>query len=167
MFELKRIAPEAVPLALEKAERYRLLGEPEEAESICLDILAIDPENQPALITLLLALTDQFPAGHAECFAEAQAVLPRLKGDYERLYYSGILWERRGRARLLQGGPGSNTVASPWLHTAMDYYAKAEAIRPAGNDDALLRWNTCARLCTRYHLAPQAEPAEYEPALED
>ena len=57
MSELKKLSKEAIPAALEKAERYRLLNEPGEAESICLDILAIDPENQRAIIMLLLALT--------------------------------------------------------------------------------------------------------------
>src|SRR5882672_6689674 len=107
MFELKRISPEAIPLALEKAERYRLLNEPDMAESICLDVLEIDPHNQQALVMLLLALTDQFPTGRAECFSQAQAVVPRLTGEYERLYYSGIIWERHGQARADQGGPGS------------------------------------------------------------
>src|SRR3712207_2871802 len=105
MFELKAISREAIPLALEKAERYRLLNEPAEAESICLDVLAVDPENQRALVMLLLALTDQFHGGPAECLSQAQEVVPRLRGEYERLYYTGIIWERYGQARLLQGGP--------------------------------------------------------------
>ena len=115
MFPLKQITPEAIPRALAKAERYRLLNEPEEAESICLDILAIDADNQAAAITLLLSLTDQFRGGRPECFAEAQAVVPRLHGEYERLYYSGIIWERRGTARLDRGGVGSAQVVFPWL----------------------------------------------------
>ena len=53
MFELKPLSTEAIPAALEKAERYRLLNEPGEAESICLDVLKADPENQQALITLV------------------------------------------------------------------------------------------------------------------
>jgi hypothetical protein len=166
MFQLKHIAREAIPHALEKAERYRLLNEPEEAESICRDIIAVDPDNQCALVKLLLALTDQFRGERAECFAEAQAVLPKLHGEYERQYYAGIIWERRATARLEHGGPGGTGVAAPWIRTAMAYYEKAEAIRPQGNDDALLRWNTCARLCMRYHLREEPEPS-FEPALDD
>ena len=60
MPELKPLSRDAVDAALSKAERYRLLNEPHEAESICLDVLEIDPDNQPAHITLLLSLTDQF-----------------------------------------------------------------------------------------------------------
>jgi hypothetical protein len=166
MFELKHITHEAIPHALEKAERYRLLNEPEEAESICLDILAIDPDNQRALVMLLLALTDQFRAGRSESFTEAQAVLPRLAGEYDRLYYAGIIWERRATARLERGGASSAHVVSPWMHTAMEHYERAEAIRPPGNDDAILRWNTCARLCIRHHLGAEVEPS-FEPALDD
>src|SRR5262245_54777237 len=60
MFDLKALSSEAVPRALAKAERYRLLNEPGEAESICLDALVADPDNQEAIAILLLALTDQF-----------------------------------------------------------------------------------------------------------
>lgn len=166
MFEMKRITADAIPAALEKAERYRLLNEPEEAESICLDVLVINADNQSALIMLLLALTDQFRLGHAERFHEAQSLLPRLHGDYERQYYNGILWERRASARLDQGGPGTAGVAYTWLRKAMDCYEEAEKVRPAGNDDALLRWNSCARLSMRHDLRPEME-LHYEPALEE
>jgi tetratricopeptide (TPR) repeat protein len=165
MFELKRIAAEAIPAALDKAERYRLLNQPEAAESICEDVLAIEPDNQPALISLLLALTDQFHLGDTESFQHALQLLPRLDGEYERHYYSGLVWERRASARLRAEEPGSGHVAFPWLHKAMEFYEKAEAVRPHGNDDALLRWNTCARLIMHHHLHP--EPQEmFEPALE-
>jgi hypothetical protein len=93
-------------------------------------------------------------------------VLPRLAGEYERLYYAGIIWERRATARLDRGGAGSAHVVSPWMRTAMGFYEKAEAIRPPGNDDAILRWNTCARLCMRHRLGAEAEPS-FEPALDD
>ena len=56
MFEPKPISRDAIPAALAKAERYRLLNEPGEAESICLDILQIEPANQEAIVTLLLHL---------------------------------------------------------------------------------------------------------------
>ena len=79
MFELKRLSEEAIPAALEKALRYRLLNEPAEAESICHDVLRIDPENQEALVLLLLALTDRFGKGYAVGgLLEAQEVLSRL-----------------------------------------------------------------------------------------
>ena|SRR5229473_7396902 len=157
MLDFKPISPQAVPLALEKAERYRLLNEPAQAESICLDVLEVDPENQQALVMLLLALTDQFQTGPSDCFRQAEAVVPRLHGEYERLYCSGLIWERHGYARAAQGGPGSPTVAYQWVRHAMDLFEAAERLRPPGNDDAILRWNSCLRLCERYQLHPEEE----------
>ena len=147
MFELKTLSRSAIPAALAQAERYRLLNEPAEAESICLDILNIDPGHQDALVTMVLALTDQFPDGaHARAAAEADKAVARITDEYRRAYYSGIVRERRGKAVLRGDRPGSGRSAQEWLREAMTWYERAEAIRPAGNDEALLRWNTCARL---------------------
>ncbi len=165
MDDLKSISAEAIPGALERAERYRLLNEPELAESICEDILAIEPDNQAALVMLLLALTDQFRNDQSDSPARARELLERLHDEYERLYYAGIIHERRGLARLSHGGPGSNRSASEWIQEAMAYYERAEAIRPPGNDDAILRWNTCARVRRRHHLEHEVE--EFHPVLDD
>jgi hypothetical protein len=165
-FQLKPIDADAVPRALEKAERYRLLAEPEEAESICLDILAIEPDNQEALVMLILALTDQFRNDRTDCYARAQALVPRLHGEYERCYYAGILRERRGSAQLERGGPGTSAIAHAWLQEAMSWYEKAEAVRPPHNDDAILRWNTCARIIVKHNLSgPSTE--SFEPVLQE
>lgn len=146
-FDLKPISPESIPEALSKVERYRLLNEPNLAESICLDILAVAPDHAQALIMLLLARTDQFGAGTSA--DAAREILPRLGGAYERAYYNGIIWERIAHARLRQAGPGSHSVAYHALREAMSAYEEAEALRPPGNDDAILRWNTCARAIMR------------------
>lgn len=161
MFELKKLSRDGVPVALEKAERYRLLNEPWEAESICRDILEVDPENRRARIGLVLALSDQlrFPTGPP--VSDVQALADALSEPYERAYYNGIICERHGKARFARGGPGSGAVVYEWLRKAMDCYLQAEAQRPAGDDSALLRWNTCARLIDRYpDLAPAAEEPE-------
>jgi tetratricopeptide (TPR) repeat protein len=164
-WQLKPISRSAVPEALEKAERYRLLGEPSQAESICLDILEVDPDNQAALVTLLLALTDEF--GKGEPVARAYEVLPRLRDPYERFYYAGIVAERAGRAQIKQGAPGSSFHSYERLREAMDCYEKAEALRPPRNDDAILRWNTCARFLMRHpELRPSPEES-LEPLLDD
>jgi hypothetical protein len=159
MFELKPLTREAIPKALEKAERYRLLNEPVEAESICLDVLSVDPSDQRALVTLLLALTDQFDEEIPDAVQKAREVLPRLAGPYERAYYAGLLAERRAKARLKHGGPGAGSVAYELLTEAMEHFATAELLRPPGNDDALLRWNACARLFARH---PEIAPAPQE-----
>jgi hypothetical protein len=145
MPDLKSLSRETLTRALEKAERYRLLKEPEQAASICQDVLLVEPENQKALVTLLLALTDQF-AGVARSMEAARELLPRLRGEYEQAYYAGIICERRARAVLAKDGPGSGFVAYDFLQKALEWFGKAEALRPAGNDDALLRWNTCVRV---------------------
>ena len=143
-FELKSISEQSIPEALAKVERYRLLNEPSLAESICLDILAIAPNHQQALISLLLARTDQFDSDvHVKA---AQEVLTHIKGDYERAYYQGIIWERLGNARIRHGGTGACASAYHALREAMDHYEKAMNFATPGNDDAILRWNTCARV---------------------
>jgi hypothetical protein len=152
--------------ALEKAERYRLLNEPEEAESICLDILAIAPDNQQALVTLLLALTDQFPHGAPDAVRQVQEVVARLEGDYERAYYAGIICERRASARLHGRGSGAEAVAYDLYRQAMQWYERADELSPYGNEDARLRWNTCARQIMRHKLVPAAEEAR-EPILSE
>jgi len=161
MFDLKRLQPAAVPAALEKAQRYRLLNEPLEAESICLDVLEADPGNAEALATLVLALSDQFERRLGDKFEQALALLARFKSEYERLYYEGILCERRAKVSLSQAGPGSGSVAYPWFRRAMERFEAAQALRPAGNDDAILRWNTCARILNRN---PSVVPASDEDA---
>src|SRR5262245_34911353 len=156
-FELKAISPEAVTRALAKAERYRLLNEPGEAESICRDVLGIEPDNQEALTSLILALTEQFHDDKSTV-VEALATVDRLRDDYERVYYAGIVAERRAKARLRHGMPGCGPQAYEWLRDAMDRYEQAEAMRPVGNDDAVLRWNACARLIMHdRHLVPITE----------
>lgn len=157
-FELKTLSPEAVSRTIAKAERYRLLNEPGEAESICLDALCVDPENQDALVTLLLALTDQFVDDLPSMVGEAWALVDRLGDEYAQAYYSGIIWERWAKAQLRRGVPGFGPRAYDWLREAMTWYERAEAVRPPGNDDALLRWNTCARLIMRDHrLVPTSD----------
>lgn len=165
MSELKPLSREAIPAALEKAERYRLLNEPGEAESICLDVLHADPENQTALITLLLAITDRFGKGYGVSDTQAKELLSRVKGEYERAYYTGIFAERRAKAKLAQGTPGSRHYAYDGFREAMSWFEKAESLRPAGHDDALLRWNTCARIIEKNRLVPREED-NVEPPLE-
>lgn len=162
--DLKPITREGVPAALHKAERYRLLNDSSAAESICLDILEVDAGNQQALVTLLLSITDQFNEDTGDAVKRAREVLPRLKDDYKRAYYSGIIAERKAKALIHLGGMGVDDVAHDWFRDAMRWYEKAEAIRPAGNDEAILRWNTCARLLER-HVPKAATPEEFQPVL--
>jgi hypothetical protein len=150
MFQLKPLSHDAIPSALAKAERYRLLNEPGEAESICLDVLEVEPDHQLALVTLILALTDQFgDPGVSGAMTRAQELVRRLRGEYERAYYGGIICERRAKAHLTLATPGVAANARGWLLEALHSFEKAEAARPPGNDDAILRWNACARVIMR------------------
>jgi len=146
MFKLKPLSEDAIPDALEKATCYRYLNESAEAESICLDILEVQPDNQQALITLILALTDQFARELSQPFRKAREAVLRLSDDYCRIYYRGIICERRAKVHFERGGPGSGHLAYDWFRQAMEAYEKAIDRRLAGNDDAVLRWNACARV---------------------
>jgi hypothetical protein len=165
MYQLKPLSRDAIQPALARAERYRLLNEPIEAESICRDVLEVDPNHQQALVMLLLALTDQFGDHASGAAQEADEVLRRLGNDYERAYYSGIVRERRAKALLDRGGPGAASSVYEWLREAMSWYERAEALRPAGNDEAILRWNTCARILMRHPRLEQAGEERPEPQL--
>jgi hypothetical protein len=143
-YQLKRISTAGIAEAIAKAELYRSLNEPEEAESICRDILSVEPHHQLALRLLGLALTDQFTGSGSDRYGETEGIFQRLQDPYERLYYTGILYERRAKAQLRTGrAPGA---VLPIFEQALYSFAEAEKIRPSGNDDAILRWNRCVRL---------------------
>lgn len=161
MHHIKPLSVDAIPAALAKAERYRLLNEPGQAESICLDILAVDPGNQPARVMLVLALTDQFHEHAAGAVPRAQEAVASLEDAYERAYYTGLICERRARAQLARGGHGASAAAREWIKDALAHYAEAERLRQPGNDDAILRWNSCVRMLAQH---PEAAPAD-DPTL--
>lgn len=157
MFATKPISADSVSGALAKAERYRLLNEPGEAESICRDILNVQPDNAQARISLILSLTDQIPHD-PQAFAQAISVIRDLDSPYDQAYYSGIAWERRAKARHNGNGPGSREYVYEWIVNALRFFEEAERVRPHGNDDAVLRWNACVRfLELNKHLGPRTE----------
>jgi hypothetical protein len=164
--EFKRISKEGVPAALEKAQRYRLLNEPVAAESICLDVLAADPQNQQALVTLVLSITDQFRDELSVGVRRAREVLARVRDEYKRDYYGGIVCERYAVALLRHGAPRAAESAYGWFRDAMEWYEKAEAIRSPGNDESILRWNTCARILARDPSIAPAPTEAYEPSFD-
>ena len=165
MFELKQLSTAAIPSALLKAERYRLLNEPEEAQSICEDVLRADPDNFEAVRMLILALTDSFPHHDASHVSRAQELVARLPSEYERAYFAGLVAERRARALLSRHGPGRALPAGDLLRDAMRAFERAEGVKPADNDDALLRWNACARLFTRHPELQVRDEERTEPVM--
>lgn len=48
----------------------------------------------------------------------------------------------------------------------MDQFEKAEKIRPAGNDETILRWNACTRVIEKNKLTPRNEEGFVEQMLE-
>ena len=158
-FQPRPITREGIERALSKVERYRLLNEPWAAESICLDILQVEPNHQEALVQMIFAITDQFGVEAGADASRAQGLLSQVKSDYQRSYCAGIICERRAKALLLGHAPGTGPAVYHWLREAMNHFESAQQLREPGNDDALLRWNTCARMIARY---PQVQPAGEE-----
>jgi hypothetical protein len=158
-FELKTISADGIPHALEKAERYRLLNDPAQAESICCDVLAVDAVNQDALRCLILSLTDQLGAGTANAARAARSHVHQLADRYEQAYYTGLIHERETRAFLARKNVVRSAAYDGFRH-AMEWYERAEALRPAGNEDAVLRWNSCVRAIERERLEPADDHRE-------
>ena len=156
MNELKLISSKGIQRALDKVDRYRLLNDPVEAESICRDILEIEPDNQQAVIMFLLSLTDQF--NHGVTGKKPKELLPRIKDEFKREYYRGVILEREGKAALSRGLPGGNHDAYEWLEEAMEAFLKADDLSPGDDDDSILRWNACVRTIDKYRLV--ARPPE-------
>ena len=89
-------------------------------------------------------------------FSQARETLSKLGDAYHQAYYDGIIAERRAKVALGQNAPSSGYVAHGWFVDAMELFEKAIEPRPAGNDDPILRWNTCARIMNRN---PAVKPA--------
>jgi tetratricopeptide (TPR) repeat protein len=142
--KLKTISKSGIAEAIAKAELYRYLNEPEEAESICRDILAVDPHHMLGLRMLGLSITDQFTGEHTDRYSDVEKIFQSLTDPYERYYYTGLLYERRVKAQL-RAGRAPHTLL-PLMDQALHNFAEAERIHPPGNDDAILRWNRCVRL---------------------
>ncbi|TVQ29803.1 MAG: hypothetical protein EA376_14725 [Phycisphaeraceae bacterium] len=163
-FSLKPIARSSIPRALQKAERYRLLNEAREAESICRDILATDPENQEAAVCLILALSDRFPSTQTEA-DEARSLAAALRSEHDRAYYAGVIEERWAKAMLRLHDCMSAAYAS--LREAMTLFEKAESLASDDNDDATLRWNTCVRLLEKADYTPPADESEHVEIIDE
>jgi hypothetical protein len=150
MHQLKKIKKSSIPRALDKVEQYRLLNEPIEAESICRDILAVEPDHQEALVKMILTLTDQFGKGVPG--DEAFLYVEKLTDAYEKAYYTGIVYERKAKAILAKGLLDHKHDAFEWFVDAMSAYENAEALSSPDNDDAILRWNACVRTIKKFKL---------------
>ena len=165
MFELKRLTGGDVGSALELAQRCRTVGEPEEAESMCLDVLELEPDNQAALVMLVLARTDLLHRGLPRGVERAREVLPRLESEYQRAYYGGIICERQAKYVLGQRGKRSGFVAFDWFRYAMEEYEEAGRLEPQRLEPCL-RYNTCVRAIERNRHCRPADDDRLEHGIE-
>ncbi|HEY6463351.1 MAG TPA: hypothetical protein VIY73_24460 [Polyangiaceae bacterium] len=159
-YSLKHLSRANVEAALTRAAHYRDLNQPDEAESICRDVLDVDPQSQPAWKILGLAITDQFATGHVGLLEEAVQAFERLTDEYERVYHVGVAWERAAKAHL-ERGEAHSAVTS--FENAMGLFEKAEHLRPDA-PDPILRWNRCVRLLSSH---PSLKAAIHSPREED
>ncbi len=158
---LKKLPAHELDKAIEKAKLYRDLNQPEEAESICHDVLVVDPKHQNALRILGLAITDRFDEIVVGLFEEAMRVFGQLESEYDRVYHEGIAWERLGKIHLKRGeGHGALTA----LEHALEYFEQAEKLAPSSNPDAILRFNRCVRLFQTHKLLEDAFDAPHSRA---
>jgi tetratricopeptide (TPR) repeat protein len=155
---LKKLPSGDLAYAVKKAMLYRELSQPEEAESMCKDVLEVDPKHQDALRVLGLALTDRFKEVAVGLFEEAMHVFARLENEYDRVYHEGVAWERLGKAHL-ERGEGHGALGA--LEHAIEHYERAEKIAPPGDPDPILRFNRCVRLLQSHPLLKEAFDAPH------
>ena len=164
--QLKPISKDSIPKAITRAKHYRLLNEPWQAESICRDILTVDPKNQLAIMHLILAITDQFGGDARKSSTEAKALCKEFESEYEQKYYRGIIEERLGKVVLKRTTPRVKYIAYDHYHKAMEFFEEAEKLSPSGNQDSILRWNACARRIAEFKLVPSPEDTGVQPFLD-
>lgn len=166
MFEIKKISKDSIPSAMSRAEHYRLLNEPRQAESICRDILSVDPGHQDAILNLILSLTDQFGINANVSNSETKELCTRLDSEYKQNYYRGLVEERLGRAALRRATPRVKHIAYELYVKAMNYYELAEKCHPEDNEESVLRWNACVRAIQEFKLEPSPNEDHTEQMLD-
>jgi tetratricopeptide (TPR) repeat protein len=157
---LKRLPRANLEAAIARAEHYRDLNQPEEAESICRDVLDVDGTHQAAWAILGLAITDRFPSHEAGLLEEAIAAFEHLEDAYERTYHIGVAWERAAKAHLERQEAHSAVTA---FEHALSLFERSEQMRP-DSPDPILRWNRCVRLLSSHPALRAAldEPREHD-----
>jgi tetratricopeptide (TPR) repeat protein len=164
-FTLKQLPHASLEAATQKAAHYRDLNQPEEAESICRDVLDVDPVSQAAWRLLGLSLTDQLMSGRVGLLEESLEAFGRLTDEYDRVYHVGVAWERAAKAHLERNE--AHSAVTSFEH-ALQQFEKAEALRPQ-SPDPVLRWNRCVRLLSEHPSlkAAIAAPREDQVRLGD
>ena len=162
---MKRLPRASLEAALAKAEHYRDLNQPEEAESICRDVLDVDASSQRAWKLLGLALTDRLPTHKVGLLEQAVEAFERLSDEYERVYHLGVAWERAAKAHLERNEAHNAVIA---FEHALKLYETAGNMKPE-SADPIVRWNRCVRLLSEHPalLAAMKAPREDQVHLGD
>ncbi len=154
--DYRLIHQDTIGAVLDKARQYRSLLEPELAISICLDVFAVDENNQDALVIYILAMTDLYNHANAKvCPQTINESIAKLTSEFERTYYTGITLERKARALLKNAM--SRSFAYNLFIQAIKIYDQAQQIAPKQRDDAILRYNACVRTIKNEHLSPRQD----------
>jgi len=161
--ELKKLEDKNLEAAIGLAKHYRDLNQPEEAESICRDVLAVAPDSVDALRTLGLALTDRFSSEWVSLFDEACATFKKLPSDYERVYYVGIAWERFAKAQL-EAGRAHNAIHA--FEEALARFEEASALAKKDDPAPILHYNRCVRALTTNPALTAASAVPHQPKYE-
>ena len=157
-YSLKHLSRANLEAAITRAAHYRDLNQPEEAESICRDVIDVDPANQPAWKILGLSLTDRFASGTVGLLEEAVEAFGHLTEEYDRIYHVGVAWERAAKAHLERSEAHSAVTA---FEHALGLFEQAEGLRP-DSPDPILRWNRCVRLLSSHPALQAAQQAPRE-----
>lgn len=162
-WQLKKLADKNLDAAVTLAKHYRDLNQPEEAESICRDVLDVSPENVDAWRTLGLALTDQFPSSWMTLFDDACAAFKKLPTEYEKVYYVGVAWERYAKAQLA-AGRAHNAIHA--FEEAMQRFEEAAKLSAKDDPAPILHYNHCVRSITTNPELARASQTHHEPEYE-
>jgi len=162
-WELKQLRARNLRAAVDLAKQYRDLNQPEDAESICRDVLEVSPYDEDAWRTLGLALTDQFASSWMMLFDEACAAFSNLRSEYEKLYFTGVAWERYAKAQL---GAGHSNNAIHAFEQAMELFDRADGLGSADDPRPVLHYNRCVRALTRTPELAHVSMVPEEPAFE-
>ena len=149
-----KIEKTSIEEVLERAKQYRSLLQPEMAISICLDIFAVDTNNQDALVIYILALTDQLSQSESKVHQnKITESIKKLDSEFLRRYYSGIFLERQARSFLKSSM--SRSFAYDAFIEAISEFETAEKMAPEHCADPILRYNSCLRTIKKENLQPR------------
>ena len=154
--EYHKIDKDSIEDVLERAKQYRSLLQPDMAISICMDIFAVDKNNQEALVIYILALTDQLSQSESKVHQKKITdSIKRLDSKFLQHYYSGIFFERQARSLLKHSM--SRSFAYAEFIEAIAEFEIAEKKAPEHCADPILRYNSCIRTIKKENLQPRQE----------